>query len=186
MQLWDPTMASEEVECLGKHIRAGMTVLDIGSNEGPHTFFFADRGCQVVALEPNPETFVKLKEKIARYGNQIELLPDKLLAYKPARQFDVIISTMVLHFFAAEDIQPAIAKTKSWTKPNGYNVISAYTNQNPPGKRPYLFGHNELLSYYEDWKTIEYAERPTPWFIFPEGTRPRRNQAVYLTAQKPG
>ena len=184
MQFWDPSTPNEEVMKLVGLLRPSMDVLDMGANEGRHAIALAERGCQVVAVEPNHEAFGRLKQNVDEMPGQITAIEDNLLTYQPDRLFDAVICTMVLHFFPATEIKPALEKMQAWTRPGGYHVISGYSDKNPPGKRPYLFGHNELSGYYDGWKIISYEEKPTPWFRYPAGTEPRRNEAVYLIAQK--
>lgn len=48
------------------------------------------------------------------------------------------------------------------TKPRGYNVITAYTDVNPPETRPYLFASEELRDLYSQWTLESYEEKRTP------------------------
>lgn len=57
---------AEFLEALGKIVKPGELVLDVGANIGNHSVFFAGV-CQarVVAFEPNPEALVLLRENIS-------------------------------------------------------------------------------------------------------------------------
>ena len=165
------------------YIHAG-SVLDLGAGNGRHAFYFAERSFDVVAVESDAQKLEKLREENASQTNKIAIVASDINSYAADRQFDVVVCSMVLHFLAVGNVASMIEKMQSWTKAGGYNVVTAYTDKNKAGKRPYLFKHNELQEFYRDWEILSYREGLTPWMLKPGETVPRRNQAVYLMARK--
>jgi tellurite methyltransferase len=164
----------------------GKTVLDAGAGyTGRNAFFLASEGFDVTAIDIDGVCIAELKRRNRLAPKKIVILQSDLLKYNPSKKFDLIVCDMVLHFLSAEQVPVAIDKLKQWSKPGGYIVVTAYTAKNLPNKRPYLFKPNELKGYFEDWSIIKYTEEPTPWFHIEGEPKPRRNEAVYLIAQKP-
>lgn len=181
---WDPQKQDPLVEEVTKYIHSG-TVLDIGAGYiGRDAFFLADLGFDVTATEVDDECIDNLRILNDDRGKPVKIIKGDIRTYEPEIKFDIVISDMVLHFLDTAEIVPAIRKIQDITEPRGFNVITAYTTKNPAGKRPYMFNPGELLKYYDGWKIIQYTEKPTPWFKLPKEPKARRNEAVYLLAQK--
>jgi len=183
-EYWDTRKQEVIVEEILKYKSSG-SVLDLGTGSGRDAVFLADNGFDVTAVDNDETHLAALKERCRGQKLQIVSVNADLLSYEPDHKFDVIVCDMVLHFFTQQQITNLVAKMQQWTNPSGLNVIAAYSDKNPIGKRPYLFKTDELPKLFDGWKIISYEEKPTPWFQLPGETEPRRNQAVYLIAQKP-
>lgn len=182
-KLWDTSSPEEAVVALIQNLPPGATILDIGVLNGRHALYCVDQGFAVTAIDIDTNNIDRLRDNPRAVA--MELVEADVRTYEPHQQFDAIICGMVLHFLPMADIAPTIKKIQKWTKSGGYNYVDAYTTHNPPRKRPYLFAPGELAAAYHDWELIDYREGPTPWFIKPGETEPRRNQAVYMIARKP-
>ncbi len=181
---WDLRKQEPLIEELIKYISTG-TVLDMGAGwSGRDAFYLADKGFDVTAAEIDDKCVQELNRRNTNQVSPLRVIKADILTYQSKQLFDVVISDMVLHFLNTSEVPAAINNLQNWTKPGGYNVVLAYTTENSPGKRPYLFKHEELAGYYDDWKLIHYKEEPTPWFHLEGEPKPRRNHAVYLIAQK--
>jgi tellurite methyltransferase len=174
---------NEKVIDVAKLIQSG-TVLDLGAGQGRDSIFLAEKGFDVTAVERDHSQVEILETKNANLDHKVNVIESDINTFESGQQYDIIVSDMVLHFMSPEEVVETIKKIQNMTKEGGYNIIVAYSDKNPPGKRPYLFRHNELLEYYKDWEIESYEEKPTSWFSFPKGTAPRRNEAVYLLARK--
>ncbi len=150
-------------------------ILDVGAGNGRNSFYLASQGFKVTALEPDPGSLIKLRAKNKESVDKVTLVPTNIQNFQTPKRFDAVISNVALHFLPALAIFPAIQKIQKLTKKGGYNLITAYTDKNPPETRPYLFRHNELRSYYDGWDIVIYEERPAP----------TKQDAVYLIARKP-
>ena len=82
-------------------------IIDVGTGGGRNLPWFLRRGMDVTALDPNPEAFAALDERLAAMGLSLPsgkriLLPVEQ-ANLPARSFDLVISNAVLHFAQGHD-----------------------------------------------------------------------------------
>ena len=174
---------SKIVILLAKILPPGASVIDFGAGQGRNALYLANKGFPVTAVEREDSEVKILKRKNKKVQATINIVQADIHEFVPDRQYDAAISDMVLHFFSAKDVAKSIRSMKKATKPGGFNVVTAYSDKNPPNKRPYLFKHHELLERYKDWEITKYEEKPTPWFVWPQGTKRRRNEAVYLLAR---
>lgn len=179
-----PTKQSSIVADLAKILLAGSSILDLGAGQGRNAFYLANKGFDVTALELKDSEVAVLQEKNSKARKKVKITQKDIHKFVPETKYDAVICNTVLHFFTPRDTELAINKMKRSTKDGGYNLITVYTDKNPPKTRPHLFKHNELLEYYKDWKIVSYEEKLTPWFVYPEGAKPRRNHAAYLIAKK--
>lgn len=62
-------------EVIWRLVEPGELAVDVGANVGYFTGLLARRGCEVVALEPNPLVLGILEENLARWARPVELLP---------------------------------------------------------------------------------------------------------------
>lgn len=185
-ELWNTDMPEEDIIKLAKFLKPRAAILDMGAHEGRHALYLARQGFQVTAVEQEPTSLQKMEAQVRVAKIKMNIVQSSLEDYQTNQLFDAVVCTYVLHFLRdKEAVNQAIEKIQSWTKPEGYAVISAYTTQNPRDKRPYLFAPNELHNAFKNWEIVDYQEKPTPWFIKPGETEIRRNYAVYLMARKP-
>lgn len=183
-KFWDTRKQEPLVEELTKYLTSGQA-LDMGAGyTGRDAFYLAGKGLKTIAAEIDDECIIELNRRNSIASSPLAIIKADLLTYQPEQLFDAVVCNMVLHFLKADQVPVAIQNLQEWTKPGGFNVVMAYTTDNPPGKRPYLFKPNELFNYYKNWQKIFYAEEPTPWFHIKGESKPRRNEAVYLLAQK--
>lgn len=72
--------AARLVERLG---REGSTVADLGCGLGVDAFALAEAGCRVVAVERDPWRAEAAQINLARYGDQVRVLPEDVTALAP-------------------------------------------------------------------------------------------------------
>lgn len=160
------------------------TVLDLGSGKGRHTIFLAEKGFRVTAVEHTKEKLAELKKQAKIEKVRIATKCIDVRKFRSSRKYDVVIATMLLHFLKKRQIKKIIARMKSYTKPNGLNVVSVLTDKHPKGFRPHLFKKNELNQYYSDWSTVEYKEKLSKPFYSNSAGRIIRQHRAVLIAQK--
>ncbi len=148
--------------------RSTTRVLDLGCGTASQSLFLAANGYEVTAMDTNATALdmahetarslgIPSRNFVVKTGNALEL--------PTAEKYDVIIAGMLLHFFKKEDNRNIVRQMKSITLPNGLNLLSAYTTNNPEEERlqgrEYLFQPQELQSLYaeEDWHSVSYVER---------------------------
>lgn len=94
-------------QILKGRVAPGARIVDVGSGGGRNLPWFLRRGMDVTALDPNPEAFAVLDERLAAMGLS---LPEGKRVHRavehsalPAQSFDLVISNAVLHFAASHD-----------------------------------------------------------------------------------
>ena len=142
-EYWDTTVQDSLVEEVLQYKSHG-TALDLGAGTGRDSIFLAEHGFIVTTVDNDKTHHDNLAQKISVKSLPIDQVIADIQNYVPNTDFDVVISDMVLHFLDRSGVESAIKNMQAWTKPNGINIVIAYSDKNPTGKRPYLFRHNQL------------------------------------------
>jgi len=159
--------------------------LDIGAYEGRNSLYLAKLGWKVTAVDTDETALKALRDAADKQGLSIATITADVREYEPTGRFDAVLCLMVLHFLPEKDIASAIANMQAWTKPSGLNLITAFTDSNPPGTRPYLFPSHALEQHYGTWKIHQYEEAWSSWVV-PQGkTEPERYMTARLVAERP-
>lgn len=147
------------VKLILKYKKRG-SVLDLGSAAGRHSLFLAKKGFRVVAIDNRSEFIAALKELSRLQKLKIKTVHTDLTKFTPDGEYDVLISTMVLHFIPYNLQKKMITQMQKHTKKNGLNVISSFTNKNKTGTRPFPLRTGELIKTYQKagWKILYYDE----------------------------
>lgn len=134
--------------------------LDLGCGAGRHAIFLAKHRFKVVAVDNRTEVLAALKELARLQKLSIVVRREDAVNFLIKNKFDVVISTMVLHFLNSGDQKKSILNMQECTKNNGINVVSSYTDKNEKETRPYLITSGMLKKAYEDkgWKILKYFE----------------------------
>jgi tellurite methyltransferase len=153
--------------------------LDVGSYAGRNALYLARLGWEVTAID----TDMAVLDTAQAAATKIVTLQADVRSYQPKGQFDAVLCLMVLHFLPEHDIIPTITKMQEWTKPGGVHIVTAFTDSNPTGTRPYLFPSGRLEELYKSWHVVSYEEAYSSWII-PEGkTEPERYMVARLVAK---
>lgn len=162
------------------------TVLDLGSGVGRHALFLAKKGFQVTAVELELAKLAKLQDNAKKLGLAIKTVQANIGDFQPQGTYDAVVATMTLHFLAEDRAKEVIRRMQESTSPGGLNVITAYTEENPKGLRPYLFKKGELREFYKDWEVLQYEESLGPRLERPKDGGPERRYRALLMARKTG
>ncbi len=182
---WDFTKQEPFVEIAARYMSSHGKALDIGCGDGRNAIYLAREGFTVCAVDVDADKFSLIHSYNLDHSPKISTAVSDILAFTSDEQYDLIVCDMVLHFLTTSlEVDDAICILKNMTARGGIHAISAYTDKNAIGKRPYLFMPNELRDCYEGWEILQYNEVPTKWFLMPGEDTPRRNEAVYLIARK--
>ena len=106
------------VKYIEKYLKPGMKILDIGAGTGAYSFYFAEKGYEVSALELADNNIAVFKSKMKpehkiklTQGNAIDL------SCYPDNYFDIVLMFGPLyHLHSEEDRQKAIAEAKRVSK----------------------------------------------------------------------
>lgn len=159
-------LISEAVSLFG---REPQMIIDVGCGAGYDAMYLAAQGHYVTAMSPS-RAALKNATDIADYLG----IPKANFTPREARledltasdKFQGVISLMLLHFFEERETRRAANTLQSVTLPGGINVISAYTNDNPPEEITdperqlvYMFKPGQLASLYSrGWQTLRDRE----------------------------
>lgn len=152
----------------------GLSVLDLGCGSGRNTLFlhqqfYNQQGFNVTSFDKSPTAIEKLQHIICteQLENITTFVSDASTA-EFEKSYDLIISTVVLMFLDAEQVQKVIDSMQKHTNIGGYNlIVCAVDSKDYPMSNyqlPFGFGFkpSELASYYqhndEDWEIIKYNE----------------------------
>ncbi|MEN9342356.1 MAG: putative Tellurite resistance [Candidatus Parcubacteria bacterium] len=166
-----------------QYIQSG-SVLDLGAGFGRHSLFLADKGFHVTAVEIEQSKLDRLQENAKALGVDIQTIKADVADFIPQQSYDLMLSTMVLHFLPKEKAQKALAIMQEHTAQNGFNVVSVYTNENPVGLRAYLFEKSQLRNAYSSWEIISYEEALGEEMEHPKDGGPTRRYSARLIARK--
>lgn len=131
----------------------GGSALDLGAGEGRNALFLAEHGFAVTAVDASPTGLEKLVDAARRQGLGVTTQVADISAFEFDRDYNLVTAIAVLHFMVEDVSKEVIKRMKEHTKPNGLNVISVFTEDNPFKGFPNLFKKSELLMAYTDWWT---------------------------------
>ena len=142
------------------HYKETGSALDLGCGIGRHALFLAKKGFRVIAVDERTEVLTALKELARLQKLHIIVRRGNVVAFESKRKFDLLLSTMVIHFLAKNTQKKAIIRMQQFTKKDGINVISSYTDKNKKGTRPHLVHAKMLKKLYKDteWNIRYYKE----------------------------
>lgn len=81
--------------------------------------------------------------------------------YKIKKEYDCIISTVVLQFLDTGRAEEMIQEIQSATLPGGYNVLIVPIDAQDhfcPIRFPSVLKSGEVKAFYQDWNILEYNE----------------------------
>ena len=156
------TAPHSEVQEVMRHIQGG-DALDLGCGRGRNSIYMHHAGMRVTAVDHSETAIAKLREIIAAEAScrGIETALYDISTAAIERDYDLIVSTVVLQFIPRAAIPAVIANMQERTRPGGLNLIVApmSTSDHPcPIDWPFTFGENELADFYASWTTVRYNE----------------------------
>lgn len=159
-------------ELLTKDIKK---VLDLGCGELLVSKRFLEKGSFVKGIDirepsniPSGMTFIK--------GN--------ILTEDFEKDFDLIISSLILHLFKHEYALKIISKMKSATISRGYNFLILMSKEDSLySKEKFFPSLEEIFALYSDWKLIKKIEDETELEEH-SGLSPHNHKLIFLIFQK--
>lgn len=145
----------EEVKQYAKLIPPGL-VLDLGCGVGENARHLA-KSHRVHAVDNH--TFA-LDTLLKNDCSNITAICEDIATFPFKFSYSGIVCTHVLHFLARDALDRVLADIKSHTKPDGINIISAFTNKGDFKPSPSLLEPNALKEFYAGWGIIHYSETP--------------------------
>jgi SAM-dependent methyltransferase len=125
------------------------SVLDLGCGKGFNSVRFAKKGIQVIGVDKKD---FKINQKCFEFRKQ------DISKFEFEKKYDLIISSLVLHFFNKKKAIELIEKIKSSTNEKGYNFFNCMSNKDDCSKdKPENFypDLDLIKEIYSDWKIIK-------------------------------
>ncbi|MFN6539766.1 MAG: class I SAM-dependent methyltransferase [Nostoc sp. EkiNYC01] len=136
-------------------------ILELGCGPGTATVAFAQLGCSIICLEPNPDFFQLVQHNCQPYSNvEIENISFEEWELKPL-EFDAVLAASSFHWISPEIRCPKAANT---LKESGH-LILLWNKELQPSYEVYkslseIYQlHTPSLDRYEDRETQEYILR---------------------------
>lgn len=167
-------------------------VLDLGCGEGRNSFFLAKNNFKVTAVDISEPGIKKVKKFARQEKISIKTYSDDINSFLTSGEvkqslYDAIFCLNSLQFVSQVNIINLIKKIKLITKPQGFNIISSFIAESSKQREAvlqkgfYYFNQGELLSLYQDWKSVFYEEKIGHWET--HGASKHRHFVVNLMAQ---
>jgi SAM-dependent methyltransferase len=143
-QLYDesrPTYPEALIDDLLAGLPDGRPVLEVGAGTGKATILVAQRGVEVLAIEPSPGMAEVLRRNCARYGN-VRIVQSDFERWDPAGEaFPLLFCAQAWHW-----IDPAVRYERAAAALSGGGLLAAFWNRPAWGKTQL---RSELAHVYE-------------------------------------
>ena len=163
---------------------SGGDAIDVGCYTGRNTFFLAENGFSVTAIDNDQEYIKELVEKSKAKNISIDAKVLDVIDMPEDKQYDLVLCTMVMHFLDAKDIKKGFEKLKAITKPGGINLVSVLLKKDASLPRPHLFDPDELRTHYSEWQELDYLESFGPKYQENESSPIVRAPRAIVIARK--
>ena len=156
------------------------SVLDLGCGEGRKSLRFARKGIKVIGVDKRP---LQIEQE------NFNFIQENIRDFEFKEKYDLIITSMVLHFFDKETAKGIINKIQENISDKGYHFIMGMSNEDnfakekPDNFYPTL---NELKELYpsEEWEIVKSVQDFTDWEEHGDTERHRHNLILMLVRKK--
>lgn len=162
---------SEKVFCGGEpesivedilNYRHEGSVLELGAGQGRNALFLASRGFEVTAQDLSTIGTDSIAKQAAKHNLGVKIERGDVRMFNPQKNFDIVVSTYLLHHLSSEEASELIRRMQAHTNPGGLNAISVFTRNGDfytPGTDRFYPDTNEMKRIYADWDILEYEEK---------------------------
>jgi len=153
------------------------SVLDLGCRQGKKSLRFAKKGIKVIGVD---------KRNIEIKQPNFEFIKQDVGNFEFKEKFDLIIVSLVLHFFEKGKSIEIVKKIQKNTSSKGFNFLICMSNQDDCSKKklnnfyPTL---EELKEIYKDWEIIKSTQDFTDYEEHGELEKHRHN-LMFLLVKK--
>lgn len=167
--------------------------LDLGCGDGKNTFFLAEKGYQVTAVDQSSVGVKKIVHRAKKLDLPIQgIVADATSFPFPPTTYNFVLSYTMLDHVDAEVGYELIQKIKLSLLPGGYVFIAVFNDGDPgfTGNSHSETGHHlkhffkkgELLSLFRDYQIIKYQDE---YYLDQTHGNPHYHDISRLMAVKP-
>jgi cyclopropane fatty-acyl-phospholipid synthase-like methyltransferase len=158
---------------LNKNIKK---VLDLGCGKGLMSKFFAGKKVNVIGID---------LKRTSEDSENFNFIEGDVRKEDFGKKNDLIIASLILHFFKREEAKQIIEKMKKATSDSGYNLLICMSNKDELAKGrlgkfyPYV---KELKNIYKNWSLVKELEGITEVEDH-DNLGPHQHQLIFLLFQ---
>lgn len=155
-------------------------VLDIGAGQGRNTFYLAEQGFQVDAIDPSSVAIETINEIAAEKKHLINATKSNFEKYNSGEIYSAILIFGLIQILDWESISSLIGKIENWTTSGSFVFVTAFSKKdssfnrysntwNTEGKNSFTDGNgnyrtfleeNEILKLFENYAVLHHWEGP--------------------------
>jgi tellurite methyltransferase len=158
--------------------KRGLAALDLGVGQARNTFYLARNNFLVDAVDKSPVAIKQVSDLLKENGHlNVQLFVDDIVNFRANKKYDLIISTMTLHFLNKNDALNLLRDIKTWLKPNGIIALT-YLLDN------FDLPISELEDIYNDFTIIKSGQKIQIDKGHPGNLKPHEHHMVYILCRK--
>lgn len=175
-------------------VAPGRSVLDLGSGRGRNSFFLAEHGFTVTAVDRSETAIATLKQIQSEEGFALstsvyDINRASLADVLEAGVVDHVVCTVVFQFLEADRLHAVIDNMQAITRSAGLHLIVAPVTSNDvpcPIAFPGVLRRGDLRDRYTGWEVVRYDETPGEFHKRDEHGERYKAEFATLIARKPG
>ncbi len=190
----------------GSRLEKDRPVLDVGAGQGRNTFYLAERGFEVHAIDPSKVAVQIVKERSGKSGLKVQAFASGFESFHPGVEFySGILLFGLIQLLSRNDLKKLIRKVNAWTHPGSLVFVTAFTTADPSyarlarecrkvGRHSFVDMHGntstflepgEILTLFGNYETIHHWEGMGPEHRHGQGA-PERHAMVEAIFLQPG
>ena len=147
-------------------INRKLPVLDIGAGQGRNSFYLAEKGCEVHALEPSAVAVKSMNKIIEEKKLRINTFHCEIDSFNTVQKYSAILIYGLFQILKWDEISSLIDTINNLTVSNSLVFITAWTVEDPSfllwknkckviGQNSFLSLEGEVRTYFEKNQLLE-------------------------------
>lgn len=154
-------------------------ILDLGCGKGLMSKFFEGENVKIVGID--------IKKSLEN-SEHFQFVEGDVRREDFGKENDLIIASLILHFFKKDEAQQLIEKMKNATSKNGYNFLICMSDEDNLAKRnleKFYSNLEELKKIYKNWILIKEIKGLTEQEDH-DNLGPHQHNLIFLLFQQGG